>query len=68
MFAHLKILLYYYNIRCHNDTHCVTIHQVLSVGAASWWWLSAAETCSGGLMSCICVGMCKLLVLWTQII
>jgi len=31
--------------------------------AAYWWWLSAAETCSSGSMSCICFGMCKLFVL-----
>jgi len=65
MFAHLKIPLCCYDISCHNATHCVTVHWVFSVGAASWWWLSTAETCSGELMSCICIGMCKLLVLWT---
>jgi len=63
MFAYLKRLLYYYDIRCHNATHCVTVHYVLSVGAASWWLLSAAKMCSSGLMSCICIGVCKLLVL-----
>jgi len=49
MFAYLKIVLYYFDISCHNATYCVTVHWVLCVRAASWWWLSAAETCSGGL-------------------
>ena len=26
MFAYLRILLCYYDISCHNATHCVTFH------------------------------------------
>jgi len=63
MFAQLKILLCYYDNRCHNATHCVTVHWVLCVGSDSWWWLSAVETCSIGMMSYIWIGMCKLFVL-----
>ena len=53
-------LLYYDNIKCLNDN--------LSVGASSWWWLSAAKSWNNGLMSWICIGVCKLLVLWTEIV
>jgi len=53
-------MLYYYNVRCLNAT--------LSVGTASWWWLSAVETCSSGLMSCICIGVCKLWKMWNNLV
>ena len=58
MFAHINIVLCYYDIRCHNATESVTFHYHSSVGAAFWWWLSAAETCSSGFMSCIYILVC----------
>ena len=35
MLAYIKILLCYYDIRCHYATQCVTVQYVLSVGATS---------------------------------
>jgi len=32
MFTYLKIMLYYYDIWCHNATYCVTVHCVSCVG------------------------------------